>query len=88
MHKTGYCDQATHLYFGAKGMICGVDVSSKTLDVRVGRQGPSASFANDEEGIVELAQFCRLQKVDLVVMEATGGYERQAFAQLWACGLV
>jgi len=68
-------------------MICGVDVSSKTLDARVGRQGPSASFANDEEGIAGLAQFCRLQKVDLVVMEATGGYEQQAFALLWACGL-
>ena len=68
-------------------MICGVDVSSKTLDARVGRGGPSASFANDGEGIAGLAQFCQFQGVNLVVMEATGGYEQQAFALLWACGL-
>ena len=28
--------------------------------------------------------FCRQQQVELVAMEATGGYEKQAFALLWA----
>jgi transposase len=68
-------------------MICGVDVSSKTLDARVGRDGPSASFANDVDGITELAQFCRQHGVHLVAVEATGGYEKQPFVLLWAVGI-
>jgi transposase len=68
-------------------MICGVDVSSQFLDARIGRQGDSASFANDVEGIGALAEFCRLHKVHLVVMEATGGYEQLAFGLLWTAGI-
>ena len=49
------------------------------------------SFSNDAEGIAALADFCRRQGVELVAMEATGGYERTAFLLLWqagiACGL-
>ena len=60
-------------------MICGVDVSSQFLDVRVGRDGVSAHFDNDAEGIVQLAEFCQLHQVHLVVMEATGGYEQLVF---------
>ena len=68
-------------------MICGVDVSSQTLDVRVGRQGATGSFANDGEGIGTLAEFCRQHQVHLVVMEATGGYEQLAFGLLWSLGI-
>jgi len=39
---------------------------------------------NDIAGIAALAAFCREQGVALVVMEATGGYERLAFSLLWA----
>ncbi len=65
-------------------IICGVDVSAETLDARIGRDGAWQRFANTAEGIAALAAFCRTNDVGLVVMEATGGYERQAFAQLWA----
>jgi transposase len=68
-------------------MICGVDVSSKSLDARLGRDGASASFSNDGEGIAHLAEFCQCHKVDLVAMEATGGYEKKPFALLWAAGI-
>jgi transposase len=68
-------------------MICGVDVSLKTLDARIGHDGPSCSFSNDSKGIAKLARFCREQKVDLVAMEATGGYEKKPFALLWAEGV-
>jgi transposase len=57
-------------------MICGVDVSSKSLDARIGRDGASASFTNDPEGISQLAEFCQSHQVDLVAMEATGGYKK------------
>jgi transposase len=68
-------------------MICGVDVSSQFLDVRVGRDGVWARFDNDAEGVGGLAEFCQLHKVHLVVMEATGGYEQLAFGLLWARGI-
>lgn len=44
-------------------------------------------FANNPEGIAELAAFCHTHQVDLVAMEATGGYEQQVFAQLSQSGL-
>ncbi len=65
-------------------MICGVDVSLNSLDVRIGHQGPAACFANTPEGIAALAEFCQAQQVHLVAMEATWGYEKQPFALLWA----
>lgn len=68
-------------------IICGVDVSSDCLETRIGREGARASFPNHTEGIAELAAFCREHDVALVAMEATGGYEQQAFAQLSEAGL-
>ena len=68
-------------------IICGVDVASKKLDARIGREGPFETFDNDAEGVSALAAFCRQHGALLVVMEAAGGYERQAFAPLWGLGL-
>ena len=65
-------------------LICGVDVSADTLDARVGRDGASGRFANTSEGVAELAAFCHRNKVALVAMEATGGYEQRAVGLLWA----
>ena len=69
------------------GIICGVDVASEFLEVRVGRQGATGSFPNTAEGIAALGAFCQAHQVELVAMEATGGYEQQAFAQLSQQGL-
>ena len=68
-------------------LICGVDVSSATLDARLGRDGAVGRFGNDAAGIAELALFCNAHRVGFVVMEATGGYERHPFALLWAQGI-
>jgi transposase len=68
-------------------MICGVDVASKSLEARIGQHGAAGSFANDAEGIAALGDFCRAHQADLVAMEATGGYEQRAFAQLSVQGL-
>jgi len=67
-------------------IICGVDVGSETLDARVGQDGAWKQFARSAEGSAALAGFCKTHAVDLVVMEATGGYERLPFAQLWEAG--
>ena len=39
------------------------------------------------QGLPELVAFCEQQGVQLVAMEASGGYERVAFAMLWAAGV-
>lgn len=72
--------------------ICGVDVSKAKLDAWIEPAGAFASFDNDTAGIAMLAKFCRQHEVELVVMEASGGYERRAFLELWQaevnCALV
>jgi transposase len=67
--------------------ICGVDVSAKTLDARIGRDGEHRRFDTTPEGLDALVAFCQSHQVTLVVMEATGGYERLPFAHLWAAKL-
>jgi transposase len=67
--------------------ICGVDVSSQSLDARIGHGGAFAQFPNTTEGIAALQTFCHAHQVELLAMEATGGYEQQAFAQLSQQGL-
>jgi transposase len=78
---------ATHIHSQAKRIFCGVDVSSQLLDAQVGRAGARGRFANDGEGIEKLAAFCRSHSVDVVVMEATGGYERLSFGLLSQAGI-
>jgi transposase len=68
-------------------LICGVDVSADTLDARIGQDGAYQRFGNDPEGVAELVAFCRQHDAGLVVMEATGGYEKRPFAWLWAAGM-
>lgn len=68
-------------------IICGVDVSKDFLEARIGQEGAAASFPNHAEGIAELAVFCREQDVELVAMEASGGYEQLSFAQLSEAGV-
>ena len=68
-------------------IICGVDIASRSLEARIGQQGAAGSFPNTPEGIAALEAFCQAHRVELLAMEATGGYEQQAFAQLSEQGL-
>ncbi len=68
-------------------LICGVDISSTTLEASIGGNGAAGCFSNDPAGIDALAAFCRHHQVTLVAMEATGGYERKSFTQLSQQGL-
>jgi transposase len=67
--------------------ICGVDISKARLDACIEPGSIRGSFANDPAGIAGLAAFCRQHRVELVAMEAPGGYERRAFLLLWEQGL-
>src|SRR5712675_1560848 len=64
-------------------IICGMDVSKASLDACIEPGAVRGSFRNDKAGIAALAGICREHRVELVVMEATGGYERKAFLLLW-----
>ncbi|MDZ7927111.1 MAG: IS110 family transposase [Agrobacterium sp.] len=69
------------------GVICGVDVSKDWLDAFIRPSGTFERFGNDAAGIGELAALCRAENVELVVMEASGGYERAVFLLLWELGI-
>jgi transposase len=69
-----------------KKIICGVDVSKARLDACIMPGSAFCGFDNTAAGIAALAAFCRQHQVELVVMEATGGYERRAFLRLWELG--
>lgn len=62
-----------------------IDVSKQCLDVCCGSQMLQA--ANDARGWDELAAKLREAQVDLVVLEATGGYERGVLCALQAAGV-
>src|SRR5207237_8818871 len=73
--------------FTVEKVICGVDVSSTSLDARIGLGSVYKRFKASPAAIEALASFCRDQKVELVVMEATGGYEKPAYNGLHDAGL-
>lgn len=68
--------------------ICiGIEVSKAGLEVAFGARGEIRTVANESAAIESLAAQLLEVKPELVVMEATGGYERLAAALLWEAGL-
>jgi transposase len=61
----------------------GVDVSKARLDVHVLETKESVAFENSDDGIAQLVVWLKARgEVALVVMEATGGYEKPGFLAL------
>jgi transposase len=54
----------------------GIDVGKTWLDVAVWGQADTLRFHNDENGVMELLDFLSKINPELVVVEATGGYEK------------
>lgn len=65
----------------------GVDVSKRTLDVRIEPQEQWLHLGNDDAGIEGLCVRMLEVKPELIVMEATGGMEARLAAELAARGL-
>lgn len=65
----------------------GIDVSKDFLDVVIGSSGSVERLSNDEPGVEQLCAKLREHNVQLVVMEATGGFQRLALATLLQRGL-
>ncbi|MBD9387889.1 transposase, partial [Agrobacterium sp. AGB01] len=68
-------------------IIAGIDVSKARLDVAIAPSGITLSVDNNDQGIDELVQHLKAQHVDLIALEATGGYETLVAAKLSASGL-
>lgn len=66
------------------GVFVGVDVSKGWLDlaVRPEAEGSHARYPNDEQGIDSVVGWVREVDPALVVLEASGGYERAVFSAL------
>jgi transposase len=60
----------------------GIDVSKANLDICVWPQGRSWQVSNSIEAIGELAKALKAYRPERVVLEATGGYEREAVQAL------
>lgn len=71
----------------AQAMCIGIDVSKASLEVAFGSDGEVRSVANERAAIEKLtAQLLELEP-ELVVVEATGDYERLPAALMWEAGL-
>jgi transposase len=68
-------------------MVVGVDVAKAELVVVVRPSGETSTAANDERGVRALVERLAGLAPELIVLEATGGYETLCVAALAAAGL-
>jgi transposase len=66
----------------------GIDISKRSLDVHLLPQGATTSVSNDTQGRKQLNDLLPTPGTCLVVVEATGGYERALVAELVDAGHV
>jgi transposase len=68
------------------GIIAGIDVSKHSLDAAVQGGGAGERFDNDCKGRKRLVAWLKRQRVEVVGLEPSGGYEKAAIAALAAAG--
>jgi transposase len=69
--------------------VCAVDVAKETLEIELSADAWHQSLAtgNDAAGFAQLISLCRQHAIQIVVMEATGGYERALTRALTQAGI-
>lgn len=67
-------------------IVVGIDIAKQTFDAAIGIDGNIETFANDDGGHDALLAKLADKAVDLIVMEATGGLERDLACALQAAG--
>ena len=65
----------------------GIDVSKNSFDVHMLPSGAARTFEYSPKQVKACVKWLASYKPDLVVMEATGGYERRLAAEIFAAGL-
>jgi transposase len=68
-------------------VVVGIDVSKDALDVAIGVEQPVWRAGNDLTGIAQVVQHLRKVRPSLIVIESTGGLEKNVIAELCAAGL-
>ena len=68
-------------------MVIGIDVSKAELVVATRPGGERWTVANDERGMQTLVERLQREPPELIVLEATGGYELLAVAALAGAAL-
>jgi len=71
----------------ADQVFAGIDVGKDKLFVNIYLDSQVRDFPNTHSGLERMSRFLIKNAVDLVVMEASGGYERKPASDLRACGL-
>jgi transposase len=64
----------------------GIDVAKAKLDVCLLPSGQTLSVGNDDDGITKIIALLKQQPVSLVLLEATGRYERRVASELIDAG--
>jgi transposase len=72
---------------GRTACYVGIDVSKATLEVAILPTGEYFTVSNDEAGIDKLLGKLAELAQALVLLEATGGFERPVAAAIAACGI-
>lgn len=68
-------------------VFAGIDVGKEKLFVNIYLDSQVRDYPNTHSGLERMSRFLIKNAVDLVVMEASGGYERQPASDLRARGL-
>ena len=71
----------------ANQVFAGIDVGKEKLFINIYMDSQVRDYPNTHSGIERLSKYLIKNAVDLVVMEASGGYERQPASELRASGL-
>ena len=71
----------------SSGKFVGIDVSKDKLDVAVLGETKTSQVGNTEQGIRELVKQMQEVEPELIVVEATGGYQRLVVDGLFRAGL-
>lgn len=71
----------------SSGKFVGIDVSKDRLDIAVLGESKASQASNDEKGIASLAKKMKAMEPELIVVEATGGYQRVVVDALFGSGL-
>ncbi len=69
------------------GVFVGMDVSKAKVDVAIRPTGEGFEAPNDSAGVKEVAKRLKAQSPELIVLEATGGYEKLMARGLTEAGL-
>lgn len=67
-------------------IVVGIDIAKQTFDAAIGLAGTIKTYANDDDGFDALLAELAGRAVDLIVMEATGGLERDLACACQAAG--